>query len=259
MPDPGTAVVAGLVLAALAAGWVDAVVGGGGLIQLPALLVGLPGAEPAQVLATNKVASIAGTTTSAVTYQRLVRPDLRTAAPMAGFALTGAAAGAASASLLPSALFRPLVLVALVTVAARTALRRDLGQERGPRSGGRHHHVIAMLLGAVIGFYDGIFGPGTGAFLVFALVGLLGYTFVEASATARIVNAATNLGALLVFVPQGAPLWRIGAAMAVANLAGGYLGARTAVARGNRFIRVVFLVVVAVLIVRLGWDVVRGD
>ncbi|MEJ2579500.1 MAG: TSUP family transporter [Kineosporiaceae bacterium] len=256
MDDPGLFAEAVLLFAALAAGWVDAVVGGGGLIQLPALLLGLPGAAPAQVLATNKIASIAGTTTSAVTYHRLVHPDLRTAAPMAGFALAGAAAGAASASLLPEARFRPLVLVALVLVAVRTAVSRDLGQQRRPREGQRHR-VIAVLFGAAIGFYDGIFGPGTGAFLVFALVGLLGYTFVEASATARIVNAATNLGALLVFIPQGAPLWRLGLAMALANLVGAYLGARMAVARGSGFIRGVFLVVVGVLVLRLGWDVVR--
>ncbi len=252
------AAVAGLAAAALAAGWVDAVVGGGGLIQLPALLLALPVAPPAQVLATNKLASICGTTTSALTYYRRVRPDLRTALPMAGFALAGASVGAAGASLLPTAVFRPLVLVVLVGVAAYTVARPELGRVTRLRFGHRRHHVVAGLVGAGIGFYDGIFGPGTGSFLVFALVGLLGYAFLEASAKAKIANAATNLGALLVFVPQGAPRWGLGLVMGVANLAGGYLGARTAVARGNRFVRVVFLAVVAALVLRLGWDVVRG-
>ncbi len=247
-----------LVLAAFAAGWVDAVVGGGGLVQLPALLLALPGAAPAQVLATNKLASICGTATSSVTYYRRVRPDLRTALPMAGWAFAGAAGGAACASLLPAAVFRPLVLVLLVAVAAWTVLRPDAGAVTALRFAGRRHHGTAAAIGASIGFYDGIFGPGTGSFLVIALVGVLGYAFLDASAKAKIVNAATNLGALVVFVPQGAPLWGLGLVMGAANVAGAYLGARTAVARGSRFVRVVFLVVVGALVVRLGWDVL-GD
>jgi uncharacterized membrane protein YfcA len=118
--------------------------------------------------------------------------------------------------------------------------------------------VVAGAAGAGIGFYDGIFGPGTGAFLVVALVGLLGYAFLAASATARIVNLATNLGALLVFVPQGAPLWGLGLTMGACNVAGGWLGAHTAIRQGSRFVRVVFLVVVAGLVLRLGYDVIRS-
>ncbi|HET9658393.1 MAG TPA: TSUP family transporter [Kineosporiaceae bacterium] len=247
-----------LALAALVAGWVDAMVGGGGLVQLPALLLGLPAAPPAQLLATNKLASVCGTATSAVAYQRRVRPDLRTALPMAGLALGGAAAGAACASLLPTRVFRPLVLVMLVLVAVYVARRPELGRITDLRFSGRRHHLTAGVVGAGIGFYDGIFGPGTGSFLVVALVGLLGYAFLQASAKAKIVNLATNLGALLVFVPQGAPLWRLGLLMGAANLGGGYLGARTAVAAGNRFIRVALLVVVGVLVVRVGWDVAHG-
>ena len=250
--------VALLVLAAVAAGWVDAVVGGGGLIQLPALLLALPGAGAAPVLATNKLASICGTGTSSVTYYRRVRPDLHTALPMAGLALLGAIGGAACASLLPTAAFRPMVLVALLAVAGYTALRPGLGAITRLRFERRRHRIAAGALGAGIGFYDGIFGPGTGSFLVFTLVGLLGLAFLEASATSKIANAATNLGALLVFVPQGAPLWRLGLLMGVGNLCGGYAGARLAVARGNRFIRVMFLLVVVALVLRIGWDVVTG-
>ncbi len=247
-----------LCAAALLAGWVDAVSGGGGLVQLPALLVLLPGATPAQVLATNKLASVAGTATATVTYYRRVHPDLRTALPMAAAAVVGAAGGAASASLLPQEAFRPIVLVLLVLVAAYTLARPALGQAQALRYHGRRHHVVAVLVAVVIGFYDGIFGPGTGSFLVFALVGLLGYSFLQASAKARIANLATNLGALAVFVPQGAVLWGVGALMALCNLAGGFLGARTAIARGSRFVRVVFLVVVTALVLRLGYDVVAA-
>jgi hypothetical protein len=252
---PATAAL--LAVAALAAGWVDAVVGGGGLVQLPALLIGLPHAGPAQLLATNKLASVCGTATASATYYRRVRPDLATALPMAGLALVGAAAGAACASLLPTRVFRPLVLVMLLMVAGYVMRRPGLGRITALRFSGNRHRATAAAVGAGIGFYDGLFGPGTGSFLVVALVGLLGYAFLAASAKAKIVNLATNTGALLVFVPQGAPLWGLGLLMGLANLAGGYLGARTAVAAGNRFIRGALLAVVAVLIVRVGWDVVH--
>jgi uncharacterized membrane protein YfcA len=252
------AVLALLVAAGFAAGWVDAVVGGGGLVQLPALLVGLPAAGPAQLLATNKLAGVLGTATSSLTYARRVRPDLRTALPMALLAMLGAALGAACAGLLPERLFRPMVLVLLLAVAAYTVRRPELGASTALRFSGRRHRVAAGGCGAAIGFYDGIFGPGTGSFLVFALVGLLGYAFLDASATAKIVNFATNLGALLVFVPAGAPLWRLGLAMGLANVAGAYLGARAAVARGSRFVRVVFLLVVGLLAVRIGIDALTG-
>jgi uncharacterized protein len=255
---PEAEVVAALCVAALLAGWVDAVVGGGGLIQLPALLVLVPGATPVQVLATNKLSSVFGTAAASWTYWRRVRPDLRTALPMAAAALAGSAGGAALASLLPESVFRPLVLVLLVVVGAYTLNRPALGEVQALRFTGRRHLAAALGAAVAIGFYDGIFGPGTGSFLVFALVALMGYSFVQASAKARLVNLATNLGALAVFVPQGAPLYGLGLAMAACNVLGGRLGAVTAISRGSRFVRVVFLVVVGALVVRLGVDVVRG-
>lgn len=249
--------VALLLLAAVAAGFVDAVVGGGGLIQLPALLL-VPGISPVQALATNKLGSICGTTTSSITYYRRVRPDLGTALPMAALAGAGSAGGALLASLLPASVFRPVIVVALVVVAVYTVSRPSMGDVSALRFDGRTHHVAAGLAGVAIGFYDGILGPGTGSFLVFVLVGLMGYAFLEASAKAKIVNFATNLGALLVFVPQGAVLWGLGLAMGAANVLGGYIGARTAISRGSRFVRVFFLVVVGALVLRLGWQVVTG-
>jgi uncharacterized protein len=245
-------------MAAGFAGWVDAVSGGGGLVQLPALLIWLPGASPATVLATNKLSSICGTSVAATTYYRKVRPDLRTALPMAAVAFVGAALGALCVSLIPSQVFRPLVLVLLVAVAIYTVRRPNLGDVQALRWDGRTHYLAAGLGGLGLGFYDGIFGPGTGSFLVFLLVGLLGYSFLQASAKARIVNLGTNLGALLVFIPQGAPMWGLGLAMGVCNVAGGWLGAHTAIKRGSRFVRVVFLTVVAALVVKLGYDVARG-
>lgn len=242
-----------LLLAALLAGFVDAVVGGGGLIQLPALLL-VPGMSPVQALATNKLGSVFGTITSSITYFRRVRPDLRTALPMAALAFSGSAGGAAVASLLPAQVFRPVIIVALIGVALYTWRRPGLGAHTALRFTGRHHLAAAIAVGTVIGFYDGILGPGTGSFLIFALVGVLGYDFLQASAKAKIVNVATNLGALAVFVPQGHVVWLLGLGMGAANMAGGYLGARTAVARGTTFIRGFFLVVVTLLIARLGWQ-----
>ena len=256
MDDPTLTVTLLLALAALSAGFIDAVVGGGGLVQLPALLLGLPGASPVQVLATNKLASICGTTVASATYYRRVRPDPRTFLPLMALAFLGSALGALVAFLIPRSAFDPIVLVVLVVVGAYVVARPDLGGSTALRFSGHRHTLAAMLTGLVVGFYDGALGPGTGSFFVFILVGLLGYDFLEASAKARLANWATNLAALCVFVPQGQVLWKIGLLMGAANLVGGYLGARIAVSRGSRFVRVFFIVVVTAFVVRIGGEVV---
>ncbi|WP_300265277.1 TSUP family transporter [Microbacterium sp.] len=243
-----------VVLAAFAAGWIDAVVGGGGLLQLPALLL-IPGIAPVQALATNKLASVFGTVTSSVTYYRRAKPDIRTALPMAAIALVGSFGGAAVATVLPPAAFKPIIVVALLLVAVFTAFKPEMGAATRLRFAGRRHHMTAGAAGLVIGFYDGMIGPGTGTFLVIVLVALMGYDFLQSSAKAKIVNLATNIGALLLFIPHGSVLWALGGILAVANVAGSYLGSRMAVARGAKFIRVVFLVVVVALIAKLGYDV----
>ena len=256
MSDPTLTTLAFLGAAAFVAGWIDAVVGGGGLIQLPALLVGLPGASPAQLLATNKFGSIFGTATSSITYYRRVRPDLRTALPMAAVAYVGSIGGALIGLHIPKAAFNPIILVLLVLVGAYTILKPDLGKESIRRYDGARHTVLAMLTGFVIGVYDGGLGPGTGSFLVFALVGLLGYSFLEASAKAKITNFATNLGALTVFLPLGLVLFKVGAVIAVANLVGGYVGARTAVSKGSGFVRAVFVLIVSAFIVKISGSLI---
>lgn len=239
-------------LAGLSAGFVDAVVGGGGLVQLPALVLGLPNAAPVQILATNKLSSICGTTVSSATYYRRVRPDPRTFGPLMVFAFLGSLGGAVVASHIPKSAFDPIVLVALVVVGGYVLFKPDVGELTELRFAGHHHTAAAVLAGLVIGFYDGALGPGTGSFFVFTLVGLLGYNFLEASAKARLANWATNLAALCIFVPQGAVLWKVGLVMGAANLVGGYVGARTAVARGSRFVRVFFLLVVVAFVVKIG-------
>ncbi|MFC7494493.1 MULTISPECIES: sulfite exporter TauE/SafE family protein [unclassified Nocardioides] len=255
MDDLSATVLALLGLAALTAGFVDAVVGGGGLIQLPALLVGMPGATPVQILATNKVASISGTTVSAATYYRRVRPDPRTFLPLMALAFVGSALGALVASQIPRSAFEPIVLVALIVVGTYVLLNPRLGARTMLRYHGHRHTFIAMGTGLAVGFYDGALGPGTGSFFVIALVGLMGYGFLEASAQARLANWATNLAAILVFAPQGAIVWQVALVMGACNIVGGYVGARTAVARGSRFVRVFFIVVVSAFIVRIGGEV----
>jgi len=243
-----------LVAAGFAAGWVDAVVGGGGLLQLPALLM-VPGITPVQALATNKLGSIFGTTTSAITYARRVHPAMGTALPMAAAALLASYGGAVVAASLPERIILPLILLALIGVGVFTAVKPQVGQLEKLRYVGMGHLSRAVAIGLIIGFYDGVLGPGTGTFLVIALVTILGYNFLNSSAQAKVVNVATNLGALLYFAPAGHMLLGLGLMLGVANMAGGYLGARMAIAKGSKFIRVVFLVVVFSLVLKLGYDV----
>ena len=247
-----------LLLAAFAAGWVDAVVGGGGLIQLPALLIGLPAdTPPASVLGTNKLSSVWGTLTSSITYAVRVRPDWRTIVPLVVASAGGSALGAQLARSLPREWFTPIVLVALVAVGVYTWRRPELGLVSARKHDGRAHYGRTAAIGLAVGAYDGFLGPGTGSFFVILLVSVLGYGFLEASAKAKIANLVTNLAAITVFAGAGSVLWLLGLAMGAANLLGGLLGARTAIRRGNAFIRRVFLLVLAGLAVRLAYDLVR--
>lgn len=244
-----------LCLAAGLAGWVDAVSGGGGLLQLPALLTVLPSDRPVEALATNKLASVMGTSAATITYTRAAKPDFRTALPMLIAAIVGSLAGAAIASAIPAGIFRPIVIGLLVIAWFWTLLSPRMGAQDDLRwQGRRRHYAVAVIAGFLIGAYDGMFGPGTGSFLLFLLVSVLGYSFLRASATAKIVNLGTNLAALAVFGVTGSVLWLLGLVMGACNLAGAVIGARMAIAKGSQFVRAVFLVVVALLIARLVWD-----
>ena len=242
-----------LILAAFSAGLVDAIAGGGGLIQLPALLIGLPQASTVEVLGTNKVASVFGTTASALTYRRSVKTDAIFLVTMALPALFGSVLGALSASLIPTQSMRPIVFVLLVSVAIYTWRKPDLGSIEALRYQKNKRFLISAIAGLVIGFYDGIFGPGTGSFLMLILI-YLGFAFLSASAIAKVVNVSTNLGAILVFGLHGAILWQVGLVLAMANVVGGLLGARLAIRGGSTLIRKVFLFVTVALIFRVGID-----
>jgi uncharacterized membrane protein YfcA len=263
LPWPGFGGVSLLALVALCAasvlaGLVDAIVGGGGLVQLSALLVVLPGGAAIHAVATNKLASVVGTASAAVTFARRVPLDRRHALPMAAAAFCGAVGGALLAALLPSRVLTIVVLLALVAVGTYTWRRPALGAVHAPRFARGTQGLVMAVGGAAIGFYDGLAGPGTGSFLVFLLVGLVGFAFLQASATAKVVNTATNCGALVFFLPAGAVLLGLGAVLAVANLAGAVLGARLAVERGSPFVRRVFLVVVTVLVATLAVRLATG-
>jgi hypothetical protein len=245
-----------LVLAAFLAGGVDAVVGGGGLIQIPALFALHPGEPAATLFGTNKCASVVGTSAAIWRYARRVEMPWRTILPAAAAAFAFSYAGAAAVAWLPKDAVRPLILALLVFAAVYTLQRKDFGQAHAPAHAGHRELIYATLLGGVIGFYDGFFGPGTGSFLIFLFVRFFGFDFLHASAGAKVVNVATNLAALAYFVPNGYWLPVLAAAMAAANLGGSMAGTWLALRHGSGLIRRVFLLVVGVLIVRFAWDTV---
>ncbi|MFJ9414217.1 sulfite exporter TauE/SafE family protein [Streptomyces sp. NPDC101227] len=245
-----------LSVAALAAGWIDAVVGGGGLLFLPALLVGLPHTPAAYVLGTNKSTAIVGTTAAAVTYVRKTPIDVRMALRIGLAAMAGSLGGAFFAAGISSAVLRPLIMVVLLAVLAFILFRPAFGTAPAPSEPVTRRRVAAAILvaGLGIGFYDGLIGPGTGAFLVVALTAVLHMDLVTSSAMSKIVNVCTNIGALTMFAIQGTVLWQLGALFAVFNLVGGLVGARMALKRGAGFVRGVLVAVVIALLCKLAFD-----
>lgn len=243
-------------VAAFCAGFIDAIAGGGGLIQLPALLLGLSSSPTVQVLGTNKLSAVFGTSAAAVLYRRKVQPDLKFTLTMAVPAFFGSMGGALLASHLPTHALRPIVFVLLVAVVIYTWRKPNLGQIEALRHSHMRRSQIAVLAGGGIGFYDGIFGPGTGTFLMLVLVASLGFAFLTASSMAKVVNVATNVGAIVIFGLHRVILWKVGLVLGIANIAGGILGARMAIRGGSSLVRRVFLVVTVLLILKVGVDTV---
>ena len=241
-----------LLAASFFAGFIDSIAGGGGLIQLPALLIGLPKSETAEVLGTNKLSAVFGTTTAAALYRKQIKPDPKILIAMGVPAFLGSAGGAVLASKIPTSSMRPMVLMLLIMVAIYTWFKPDLGKFENLRHLPKRRVQIAAIAGVVIGFYDGIFGPGTGSFLMLILVASLGYAFITASAIAKVVNVATNVGAIMVFGVNGAVLWQIGIILGIANISGAVIGARLAIKGGSTLVRKVFLLVTVALIVKVG-------
>ena len=242
-----------LCIAAATAGFFDAIAGGGGLIQLPALLVGLNKSSVVEVLGTNKFAAIFGTANAANRYRKGVAIDKKLLIKMALPAFIGSMGGAQLASHVPTRQMRLVVLIALIVIAIYTALNPKIGNEESAKPS----TWIPSFAGFGIGFYDGIFGPGTGTFLMAVLVGVLGYSFLSASAIAKFTNVATNLAALLIFAKHGAILWGIGIALAISNVIGSTIGSHMAIKGGSPLVRKVFLLMTTLLIAKVGYDVIK--
>lgn len=241
-------------LVALTAGFVDAVAGGGGLIQVPALFTALPQESPASLFGTNKAASVVGTGNAAWRYARRIALPWGIALPAALAAFAFSFAGAAAVAWMPRELVRPLVLVLLVGVIAYTATRHEFGAVAGPRLERERELPLAIGVGAVLGFYDGFFGPGAGSFLIFAFVRGFRLDFLHASAAAKVVNFSTNAAALCYFVPTGHVLWLPAVVMAACNMTGAQIGARLALRHGAGFVRGIFLLAASALAVKFAYD-----
>jgi len=237
---------------AFLAGFVDSAVGGGGLIQLPALLAILPGYPFPFLSGTNKLASIAGTSVAAYRYARRIKLDWTALLPAAGAAFAASFLGAQAVSLLNKEVLRPLIIGLLIVVAIYTFVKKDFGALHAPKLAHRRQVTVGVIAGAGIGFYDGFFGPGTGSFLILVFIAGFGFDFLTASASAKVVNFATNLAAIISFLLFGGTiLYAYALPMAVCNIGGSVLGTRVAMAKGSGFVRVLFLVVVAALIAYL--------
>jgi hypothetical protein len=243
-----------LCLAAFLAGMVDAIGGGGGLIQVPALFSFVPGAPPATLFGTNKLAGIWGTGMAAVRYSSEVKLEWSTAAPSAAAAFLFAFIGAFAVTHVPGEWIRKGLPFVLVAIAVHTMRAKNFGLDHAPTLRGRKEKLLALVTGSAIGFYDGFFGPGTGSFLIFLFVRFFGFDFLRASVTAKLVNVACNGAALLWFIYSGHVMWAIGLFMAGCNAAGSVAGARLAIKRGSAFVRKIFLIVVCLLIAKTGYQ-----
>jgi uncharacterized protein len=243
-----------LAIASGFAGFVDAMAGGGGLIQLPALIVGLPNKELPLILGTNKVPSIFGTAAAARNYFKNIKPDIPLTLSMMGPAFIGSMGGASLAAAVPKDFFKPFIVCLLIAVAIYTWVKPERGMNENLKYTHKKRLAIVALIGLLIGFYDGIFGPGTGTFLVFFLVSGIGYAFLKASGTAKLVNISTNAGAILSFQLTGHIWWQLGLLLAFANVTGAIIGSRLAIKGGSPLVRKVFLAVTFLLIARVAWD-----
>jgi uncharacterized membrane protein YfcA len=247
-----------VLIAAFAAGLIDAMVGGGGLIQIPALFAVYPSVPPAALLGTSKFAGLFGMLSAVARYAQKVVIPWRALLPLAAVALVMSVGGAKLASVVAPDIFRPLVPIMLLAVLVYVLWRKDLGDEHAPRAFAGSHHVIGAALIAAIGLYDGFFGPGAGSLLIFVFVRMYGYDFLHAGAAARVVNVATNAAALSYFASHGLVLWYVGAGMAICNIAGAIVGARLALRGGSAFVRQAFIVIVSLLILRTAWTAIHG-
>jgi uncharacterized membrane protein YfcA len=246
-----------LCIAAFAAGFIDAIVGGGGLLQTPATLLILPHYPVATIFGTVKIPSLMGTSVAAFKYAKQIKLNYKVLIACVISAFCAALMGAYSVSKLNNELIKPIILVVLILVAAYTYFNKQFGIHQQKEHSAAKQVFLAGLFGLIIGFYDGLIGPGTGSFLILVFIAVLGFDFVGASAHAKIVNMATNLAALIYFTSTGHVLFQYAIPMAVFNIAGSFLGARLALLKGNKFVRIFFLIVIFGTILRFAYDVLK--
>jgi len=244
-----------LCIAAFAAGFVDAIVGGGGLIQTPMGLILLPQLPVSTVVGSLKIPAFSGTAFAAAQYVKKVTINWKLLLPMMALAMLASFAGSSLLTQMHNDFMKPVLLVILSFVAIYTFVKKDFGQHKEKAHSPTTHIIYSLLISLVIGFYDGFIGPGAGSFLVLAFVVLMGYDFLHASANAKMVNLATNFGSILLFVLKCKIIWAIAIPMALCNAAGGFTGAKLAINKGNKFIRIFFLIIVTGTLIRFAYDV----
>ncbi|MFT3738033.1 MAG: TSUP family transporter [Breznakibacter sp.] len=247
-----------LTVMAFTAGFIDSVVGGGGLVQVPALLINLPNSPLPMVFGTNKIAALSGTMVAAWQYSRKIRYNYLLLVVVSLFAFAASRVGAKMLYYVDASTLKPVILVILILIALFTFARKDLGSLQAQRQSFSRQLVFGSLMAIVVGIYDGFFGPGTGSFFVLGFVTLLGFDFLTATAYTKIVNCVTNLSALIVFFVHGDYILELAILMAISNVTGSLIGSRMALKKGNAFIRMFFLAVVSIMIVKYGWDVFVG-
>jgi len=236
------------------AGLVDAVAGGGGLIQVPALFAAYPNVPPATLLSTNKVAAVGGTFNAARKFLRHVSLPWAIVLPAIVAGFVGSLLGANAVSNFPAEPLRKALPFVLLFLLLYTWFQPSLGEAHAPKIFGRFEQIKGVILGLTIGFYDGFFGPGTGSFLLFGFVRFFGFDFLHASAATKLVNVATNLAAILMLASLGQINWPLGFAMMIANIAGSQFGSRLAIKHGSAFVRKAFLAIVSMLILKSAWN-----
>ena len=254
LSDISTLTLVFILVAAFSAGFVDAIAGGGGLIQLPALLISFPDREVAEVAGTNKLGSIFGTSAAALNYRRNIKTDPKLLLAMVLPAFIGSGSGSLLATQISTEQLKVAIVVMLVAVFVYTLARPDLGKVEVLKGAAKRQRTVGAVAGLTIGFYDGFIGPGTGTLLMIVLVAALGFAVVGASAIAKVVNVATNFASILVFGISGSIMWVVGLAVGICNLAGGIIGSHVAIRRGSDFVRKFYLVVTFALIVRVLFD-----
>jgi uncharacterized membrane protein YfcA len=244
-----------LCIAAFLAGFVDAIVGGGGLIQTPIALILLPNLAVSSVIGSLKIPSFSGTAFAARQYLKKVTLNWRLLFLMAFVAFVAAFIGSNLLTKVSNDFMKPVLLVVLSLIALYTFIKKDFGSHQVKVQSTKYQFLLAVLISVIIGFYDGFIGPGTGSFFVLAFVSVLGFDFLHASANAKMVNLATNFGSICLFILKGKIIWAIAIPMAICNALGGWIGAKLAIKKGNGFIRIFFLIVVIGTLIRFGYDV----